>query len=162
MADELDNAGSARAEDKGGVGPAADERTLDKLDEVGRKAVKVAASTVIATTLVGALAEPPHAEMMTLPEPTPIVQVYQAYDDDVTPDDDETEDEQKSRWKTILRMLRYLLIAAALIAGIVLGTLKGCAGIAGGLLLPPEDEQEEQPQAPKTQTEDERGVALAG
>ena len=49
------------------------EDKLDRLEDIGRKTVKVAASTVLATTLVGALSEPPNTDLMSLPEPTPIV-----------------------------------------------------------------------------------------
>lgn len=133
------------------------EELSERLEEIGRTTVKVAASTVVATTLVGALSEPPHADMITLPEPVPIIQLYQI-EDDVVPDEDEETTDQESRLKRLLRMLRYLAISLALAAAIIFGALKGCAGIAGGLLLPPNDEQQEQ-SASTTQTEDERGVA---
>lgn len=129
----------------------------ERLEEIGRTTVKVAASTVVATTLVGALSEPPRADMITLPEPVPIIQLYQI-EDDVVPDEDEETTDQESRLKRLLRLLRYLAIALALAAAIIFGALKGCAGIAGGLLLPPDDEQQEQ-SVSTTQTEDERGVS---
>ena len=139
-----------------------DEDTLDQLDDIGRKVVKVAASAAVATTLVGALSEPPHTEMMTLPEPTPIVQMYQALDDDPIPDEDDETDEHESRLRRILRLLKYLMVALALVGSIALGVLKGCAGIAGGLLLPPGDEERQEQTTQQTQTEDERGVAVPG
>ena len=137
------------------------DETLDKLEEIGTKTVKVAASAVVATTLVGALAEPPNTDLMSLPEPTPIVQMYQAIDDDPLPDEDDERDESQSRWKRILKALRYLLVALALVAGILFGALKGCAGLLAAPLLPHDEEQQEQT-THQTQTEDERGVAVAG
>ena len=137
------------------------DETLDKLEEIGKKTVKVAASAVVATTLVGALAEPPNTDLMSLPEPTPIVQMYQAIDDDPLPDEDDERDESQSRWKRILKALRYLLVALALVAGILFGALKGCAGLLAAPLLPHDEEQQEQT-THQTQTEDERGVAVAG
>ena len=137
------------------------DETLDKLEEIGKKTVKVAASAVVATTLVGALAEPPNTDLMSLPEPTPIVQMYQAIDDDPLPDEDDEQDESQSRWKRILKALRYLLVALALVAGILFGALKGCAGLLAAPLLPHDEEQQEQT-THQTQTEDERGVAVAG
>lgn len=132
--------------------------TLDRLEEIGKTTVKVAASTVVATTLVGALAEPPNTDLMTLPEPTPIVQMYQAIDDDPLPDEDDEVDESKSRWRRVLKTLKYLLVALALVAGILFGVLKGCAGLLAAPLVPHDEEQQEQT-THQTQTEDERGVA---
>ena len=136
------------------------EDELDRLDQAGRTTVKVAASAVLATTLVGALSEPPHAEMMSLPEPTPIVQVYQAVDDDPLDDEDDEQDETQRRWRRLLKMLKYLLAALALAGTIALGMLKGCAGIAGSLVFPKDDEQQEQSSGHQAQEEDERGVAV--
>ncbi|MBR3235361.1 MAG: hypothetical protein IKG11_07075 [Atopobiaceae bacterium] len=136
------------------------DSTLDQLEQIGRQTVKVAAAAVVATSIASALAEPPHIELMSLPEPVPIVQVYQSYDDDIIPDEDEDEDKLASRLRRLLKAIKYLLMALALVAGILLGTLKGCAGIAGGLLLPPaEQEQQEQRETHHQQAEDERGVA---
>ena len=132
------------------------EGTLEHLDG---STVKVAASAVLASTLVGALSEPPHAEMMSLPEPTPIVQIYQAVDDDPVDDEDDEQDESQRRWRRLLKALKYLLVALALVGSIALGVLKGCAGVAGSLLLPPEDEEQEQTTNQRSNTEDERGVA---
>ena len=141
--------------------PVQDEERIDALEEMGRTTIKVAATAVIASSLVGALSEPPRADLMSLPEPTPLVQVYQELDDDPLDDEDDEQDETESRWRRVLRMLKYLLVAAALIGSIAFGVLKGCARIAGGLLLPPTDEEQEQEQAsPQTgAAEDERGVA---
>ncbi len=149
------------------IKPIDDERAqsaddlVDKLDRVGRTTVKVAASTVLATTLVGALSEPPNTELMTLPEPTPIVQMYQAVDDDPIPDEDDEDDESTKRWQRVLKILKMLFVALALAGTIAFGALKGCAGIVGTLALPGDDEQQEQSATP-SQTEDERGVAVAG
>ncbi len=141
--------------------PEENDELLDRLDRAGKTVVKVAASTVVATTLASTLAQPPRAELITLPEPTPIVQMYQAFDEDPDQDEDDEQDESVSRWRRLLRALKYLLVALALVASVLFGVLKGCAGIAGGLLLPHDDEQQEQT-AHQTQTEDERGVAVAG
>ncbi len=148
MADELDRAHG--------------EEEVDRLEEVGRTVVKVAASTVVASSLAGALAEPPHVEMMKLPEPVPIVQMYQAYDDEALADEDDETDESESRLKRIMRMLRYLLVALALVGAILFGLLKGCAGIAAIPLVPAGEEREEQAEpGGQSQAEDERGVAAA-
>ena len=139
------------------------EETVELLDDIGRKTVKVAASAVLATTLVGALSEPPNTDLMSLPEPTPIVQMYQAVDDDPIPDEDDDEDEKAKRWVRILKILKMLFVALALAGTIAFGALKGCAGIVGTLALPDGDERQEQEQGTTTsETEDERGVALAG
>ena len=140
------------------------EETLDRLDDIGRKTVKVAASAVLATTLVGALSEPPNTDLMSLPEPTPIVQMYQAVDDDPIPDEDDDEDEKAKRWARILKILKMLFVVLALAGTIAFGALKGCAGIVGTLALPDGDERQEQQEqnATSSQTEDERGVAVAG
>lgn len=136
------------------------EEELDRLEQVGRTTVKVAASAVLASTLASALAQPPHAEMMSLPEPTPIVQMYQAVDDDPLDDEEDEQDESQSRWRRILKVLKLLFVALALVGTIALGVLKGCAGIAGSLLLPPGDERQEESAPRTTSTEDERGVAV--
>lgn len=136
-----------------------DDERVERLDAMGRTAIKVAASAVVATSLASALAEPPHIELMSLPAPTPIVRVYEPYDDDLVPDEDEQDDESSSRWRRLLKLLKYLVVALALAASITLGMLKGCAGIAGGLLLPPAEEEQQEQAAHTSQTEDERGVA---
>ncbi len=140
------------------------EETLDRLDDIGRKTVKVAASAVLATTLVGALSEPPNTDLMSLPEPTPIVQMYQAVDDDPIPDEDDEDDESTKRWQRVLKILKMLFVALALAGTIAFGALKGCAGIVGMLALPDSDERQEQQEqnATTSETEDERGVAVAG
>ena len=140
------------------------EERVDHLDDVGRKVIKVAASTVLASTLASALAEPPHVEMMSLSDPAPIVRVYQAIDHAPLVDEDEDEqDDETSRWRRLLKALKYLMVALALLASIALGLLKGCAGLIAAPLLPHEDERQEQSSTQsQTQTEDERGVAVAG
>lgn len=134
------------------------EQQVAPKEDFGEKAVKVAASAVLATTLVGALSEPPRAELITLPEPVPIVQVINDVEDDGIADEDEEDDEKQSRWMKLLKVLRYLIIALMLAATLAFGLLKGCAGIGVGLLPPAQEEQQEQ-QAHTTSTEDERGVA---
>ena len=138
------------------------ERTDERdrsASETAKTAAKVAASAVLATSLVGALSEPPDVELITLPEPVPIVQQYQAIDDDDYDDDERREDVKQSRWRRILRALKYLLVALALLASLLLGILKGCAGVSAGLLLPGDEEQQEQSVSHTTSTEDERGVS---
>lgn len=163
MATELDERMLANAEnsDTRGTPLSDNEELLDRLEGAGRTVVKVAASTVVATTLASTLAQPPRAELITLPEPTPIVQLYEAFDEDADPDEDEEQDESTSRWRLLLRVIKYLLVALALVASLLFGVLKGCAGITGGLLIPHDDERQEQP-VHHGQTEDERGVAVAG
>lgn len=122
----------------------AQEERLDKLDQIGRATVKVATSAVLATTLASALAEPPHAEMITLPEPVPIVQMYQAPDEDPLVDEDDEQDKRVSRWRRLLKVLKYLLVALMFVGTLALGILKGCAGVVGTLLLPDDDKKQEQ------------------
>ena len=114
---------------------------------------RVAASAVLATSLVAALSEPPKAELVTLPEPTPIVQIYSPYVDDVEPAEDD-EDDESSRWRTILKILRFLAIALLLAAGIAFGALKGCAGCSAALLVPDDPPQLEQADEGEEQTQD--------
>ena len=147
----------------------ADEQTLqdvqddDRLDQFGKAAVKVAASTVLATTLVSALNEPPRTDLMTLPDPVPIVYVLDDLEDDGIADEDEQDDEKQSRWIRLLKILKYLLVVLALAATLALAVLKGCVGLATVPLMPHEDEQQEQvTHQTQSQTEDERGVATAG
>lgn len=111
--------------------------------QAAETAGRVAASAVLATSLVAALSEPPKAELISLPEPTPIVQVYSPYVDDIEPAEDDEEDET-SRWKIILKILRYLAVALLVTAAVVFGALKGCAGCSAGLLLPDDPPQQEQ------------------
>jgi dihydrodipicolinate synthase/N-acetylneuraminate lyase len=98
---------------------------------------------------------------MSLPEPTPIVQMYQAVDDDPIPDEDDDEAEKAKRWARILKILKMLFVALALAGTIAFGALKGCAGLLAAPLVPHDEEQQEQT-THQTQTEDERGVAVAG
>ena len=141
-----------------------DERTLpeateeDRLDQFGKAAVKVAASTVLATTLVGALNEPPRTDLMSLPEPVPIIQLYEVVEDDGIADEDDQEDASKERWRRILKMLKYLLVALALMASILFGVLSGCAGAVAGTLFPSNERVQQSDQVP-ARIEDERGVA---
>ena len=114
----------------------------------GKAAATAAMSTLLAASLVGALSEPPNTDQMTLPEPTPIVLVLQDEEpEEPVPEPDTDADEQNARWKRLLKLLRWLLIAALLVAMLVFGALKGCASCSAGLLLPEgEDQQQEQVQ----------------
>ena len=120
------------------------EQRIDQLDDIGRKTVKVAASAVLATSLVGALSEPPDVDLIKLPEPVPIVQQYNAVDDDDDVDDDKKKDTHTSRWRRLLQLLKYLIIALIFVGTLLLGVLKGCAAVLSAPLLPGEDEQQEQ------------------
>lgn len=131
----------------------------DRLDEMGRSVVKVAASAVVATSLVSALQEPPRPELMSLPEPTPIVQMYEAFDEDPVPDEDDEQDETVSRWRRLLKVLKLLMIVLALAGSIALAVLKGCTGILAAPSVP-DNEQEEQSSDVQQPAEDERGVAF--
>ena len=125
------------------VADAAEER-LDQLEDIGRKTAKVAASAVLATTLVGALSEPPDTNLIKLPEPVPIVQQYNVVDDDDDVDDDKKKDTHTSRWRRLLQLLKYLIIALIFVGTLLLGVLKGCAAVLSAPLLPGEDERQEQ------------------
>ena len=141
------------------VADAAEER-LDQLEDIGRKTAKVAASAVLASTLVGALSEPPDTNLIKLPEPVPIVQQYNVVDDDDDVDDDKKKDTRTSRWSRLLQLLKYLIIALIFVATLLLGVLKGCAAVLSAPLLPGEDEQQgQQDQSEREQTP--VGVAAA-
>ena len=135
-------------------GDVAEER-LDRLDDIGRKTVKVAASAVLATTLVGALSEPPDTNLIKLPEPVPIVQQYQAVDEDDDVDDDRKKDTRTDRLRRLLKLLKYLIIALLFVGTLLFGVLKGCAGVVGATLLPGDDEQQEQKQEGREQVSTE-------
>ena len=135
-------------------GDAAEER-IDHLDDIGRKTVKVAASAVLATTLVGALSEPPDTNLIKLPEPVPIVQQYQAVDEDDDVDDDRKKDTRTDRLRRLLKLLKYLIIALLFVGTLLFGVLKGCAGVVGATLLPGDDEQQEQKQEGREQVSTE-------
>ena len=126
--------------------------------ELAKTAGKAAAATVIATSLVGALSEPPNADLISLPEPTPIVQQY-VVEEDVVPEEDRQDDERTTRWQRLLKLLKYLLVALALVASVAFGVVKGCVGAVGSALFPSADEQQEQQGHRPATTEDERGVA---
>lgn len=144
---ELQNSdGQAALEDVPDTGaPSLDHK------HIAQVAGRVAASAVLATSLTAALTEPPRADLMSLPEPTPIVEIYNPYVDDVEPAEDEEDDTESNRWRRILRLLRYLAVALLLAGSIAFGMLKGCAGCSAGLLMPPDDPpQEEQTEQQST------------
>lgn len=105
---------------------------------------QVAASAVLATSLVAVLSEPPRPELVSLPEPVPIVQMYSPYVDEVEPAETDDDDDTSNRWRRILKLLKYLAIALLLAGALLFGALKGCTACSAGLLLPPADEQEEE------------------
>ena len=131
------------------------------LGSVGRTAEKVALAAVVATSLSAALSEPPRADLMTLPEPTPIVRLVDPELEASLDAQEDQVDESASRRKRLLRLLRMLAVAVLLAASVLFGALKGCAGLLAAPLLPHDEEQQEQT-THQTQTEDERGVAVAG
>jgi len=126
-----------------------DEEELDISQEFSGKhfantAGQVAASAVLATSLVAVLSEPPRPELVSLPEPVPIVQMYSPYVDEVEPAETDDDDDTSNRWRRILKLLKYLAIALLLAGALLFGALKGCTACSAGLLLPPADEQEEE------------------
>ena len=90
------------------------------------------------------LAERPGIELITLPEPTPIVQIYNPYVDDVEPEETEEDDAESNRWRRILKLLRMLAVALLIAASLAFGLLKGCASCSAGFLLPPDDSPQEE------------------
>ena len=129
-------------------------------EHIAKVAGRVAASALLATSLTAALTEPPRADLITLPEPTPIVQVYNPYVDDVEPAEDDEDDTESNRWRRILRILKYLAVALLLAGSIAFGLLKGCVGCSAGLLMPPDDPpQEEQPEQRDEQQEAPQAAA---
>lgn len=126
-----------------------DKACAESADDVGAKdvaktAAKVAASAALATSLVGALSEPPDTNLIKLPEPVPIVQQYYTVDDDDDVDDERKKDTKTDRWRRILQLIRYLLIALLFVGTLLFGVLKGCAGIVAAPLLAQDDQQEQQ------------------
>lgn len=140
MDDELTNEGELP------VGEPEDILDVPEGSSFGEKAGKAAMSTLLAVSLVGALSEPPRTELVTLPEPTPIVRVYQDEEpEEPMPDPDIADDERATRRRRLLRLLRFLLIALLIAATLIFGLLKGCASCSAGLLVPDgEDQQQEQ------------------
>lgn len=114
---------------------------------------RVALSAVLATSLATALSEPPNTDLMALPEPTPIVQVYDPYVDDGLPLEDEDDEGEESRWKRLLKILRYLAVALLIGGAVAFGALKGCAGCTATALLPDDPPQEEQAQESEQEQE---------
>ena len=138
------------------VEPSAPER----LGELGKTAGKVAASAVLATSLVNVLSEPPRAELITLPEPIPLVQQFEPATEEAIPAEEEADEQQESLWRRIWRVLKWLALAVLLAGTLLFGALKGCATTLG-LPAPATEEQEQQQSgAHRTSTEDERGVEV--
>ena len=126
------------AEAKAASGP------LATAEHAAKAAGKVAAAAVLATSLTAVLSEPPRTELITLPEPTPIVQIYNPYVDDVEPEETEEDDAESNRWRRILKLLRMLAVALLIAASLAFGLLKGCASCSAGFLLPPDDPPQEE------------------
>lgn len=126
-------------------------------EHIAKVAGRVAASAVLATSLTAALTEPPRADLITLPEPTPIVEVYNPYADDIEPAEDDEDDSESNRWRRILKILRALAVALLVAGSIAFGMLKGCVGCSAGLLMPPDDP----PQEEQTEEQDTSQQAAA-
>lgn len=113
----------------------------------GKTAATAAMSTLLAVSLAGALSEPPNTDQMILPEPTPIVRIYQEDEpEEPVPEPEEEVDERAERWRRLFKLLKYLAIVALFAAMLILGALKGCASCSAGLLVPDDDQQQEQVQ----------------
>lgn len=98
---------------------------------------KVASTAALAAVLATTLATSPvHIDHSALvPEPVPIVKVINLDPPDEPPaHDDEQQKAKKIDW---LKILKFLLVALLLVASLVFGAVKGCAGCAGSLVLPP-------------------------
>ena len=111
--------------------------------DAARKIGHATLSLMLATSLASALSVPPRTDLMTLPQPTPIVQQYEPPVEEALPVDDEEAPEKESIWRKVLRILKYLLIALLVVGAIMLGALKGCVSCAGPLAAPVQDEQQE-------------------
>ena len=122
--------------------------------ESARKIGHTALSIMLATSLASALSVPPNTDLVTLPDPTPIIQVYEPpVEEEVLPEDDEESPSEESLLRKLLRILKYLLIALLVTGAIVFGALKGCASCAGPVVAPT-DEPEQQEQVEETQAEE--------
>ncbi len=122
-----------------------DEIREEPLDgDTARKLGHAALSVMLATSLVSALSVPPNTDLVTLPQPTPIVQQYDPpVEEEALPADDEEAPSEESLWRKLLRVLKYLLIALLVVGVIAFGALKGCASCTGPLAAPVQDEQQE-------------------
>lgn len=102
--------------------------------------LKAAGAATVAVALATTLTTVPIDEdMVKLPEPTPIVQVYTPPMPDqppAVPDDDDAD--KASLKQKILKMLKYALIALAVIGSCLFGALQGgctaCSGMLGAPL----------------------------
>ena len=114
------------------------------VSDAARKAGHAAMSVVLATSLASALSTPPNTDLVTLPEPTPIVQQYEPpVEEEVLPEEDEEAPSKEPFWKKLLRVLKYLLIAVLIVGTIVLGAVKGCTSCTGSLVAPTEESQQD-------------------
>ena len=119
-----------------------DEDLGDKLREAGKVASHAALSAAMAATMSAALSAPPDPRVITLDEPVPIVQMYEAPKEEThIPQEDQAE-LRRERLRRILRMIRWALVAIFLIAAVVFGLLRGCASCSAGILAPPPQEEE--------------------
>ena len=112
----------------------------------GNTLLKAAGTTAVAVVLATTLTTTPIDESaVQLPEPTPIVQVYQPPTPDQPPAtaDDQVDDKVSAKQK-FLKALKYLLIALVLVAAIIFGVAKGCTACAGSIVVPGGDQNEEE------------------
>lgn len=111
-------------------------------DDPLKIASKVAVAAVLATTLTTTPIDP---DQVQLPQVTPIVQVYQAPNDQppAAADDDDA-DQKSTTWQKILKILKYALIVLLLAGGVVFGAIKGCAALTGSVALPGDNDQQVQ------------------
>ena len=113
------------------------------LAKVGKVAEGVVVSAVLATSLASALSEPPRSDLMSLPDPTPIVRTLESFEDEEPPvPDDDDDDEASRRRERLLRLLRLLALAIFLALSLAFGALKGCASCAATFVAPVPEEQE--------------------
>ncbi len=128
---------------------------LANAEDLGAAVGKAAVSAVLATSLAGALSAPPRADLITLPEPTPIVQEYRV-EEELPPHEEQQDDARTIRWRRMLEILKRLLVILMLVATLLFGVLRGCVGLA---TVPPQGDQQEQRPTQSAPAEDERGVA---
>lgn len=100
---------------------------------------KVALSAMLATSLAGVLNQPPRKDLMTLPDPVPIVRVLEQPQVAPAVDVDEDEDKARERLKRILKILKFLLAALALCAAVTFALLKGCSSCSTGMPIDSEE-----------------------
>ena len=98
------------------------------LDDEAREKLRAAGKAAVAAMLVTTLtATPLSPDQVPLPEPTPIVQIYQPPADEPPTIVDDQAPDKTALWKKVLKVLKYVLIALILAAVCLFGAVKGCA-----------------------------------